>query len=149
MSLEFNISLFNWQNINWNRIKLLITLCCLLAIYLLGNYGGMLEGKALNWWSDFFWTTAALLAAWRSFVTAKKRSMLHERKAWYLFGLAALSWFVGMLIWDYYEIFGGELVPFPSTGDWFFMGYAVFFIAGLFFYRTRASSRQNHLIQFS
>ena len=131
------------------RVKLLAAICGLLALYLWGAYSGVLEGKPLSWWSDFFWTFAALATGWRCLQTAKSRPMKHEQRAWNFFGLAALSWFMGMLIWDYYEIFGGELVPFPSLGDWFFMGYAPFFILGLMHYRTQMPTRQYNMIQIA
>ena len=131
------------------RIKLLVTTGVLLVLYLWGEYSDVLEGKPLSWWSDFFWSFAALAAGWRCLLTAKTRTMEHERKAWNLFGFAALSWFVGMLIWDYHEVFGGELIPFPSTGDWFFMGYAPFFTAGLLYYRTQMPSRQYNMVQIA
>ena len=137
----------NTSSIKQQRQKLLLVIAGLLTLYMTGNYSGILQGRLLSWWSDLFWTFAALATAGRCMLTAKKRSMPQEQKAWYLFGLAACSWFVGMLIWDYYEIFGGELTPFPSIGDWFFMGYAVFFTAGLFYYRTHTPTRQYNMIQ--
>lgn len=139
----------SFNTIGQQRFKLLATISGLLVLYLLGAYSGGLEGKALSWWSDFFWTFAALATGWRCIQTAKSRPMKHERTAWHLFGLAALSWFVGMLIWDYYEIFGGELIPFPSLGDWFFMGYALFFTAGLLYYRVQMPTRQYNIIQIA
>lgn len=135
------------SSIGQQRSKLLITITSLLMVYLLGYYSSLLEGKWLSWWSDLFWTFAALATGWRCLITARKRPMIQERKAWFFFALASLSWFVGMLIWDYYEVFGGDLIPFPSVGDWFFMGYAVFFIIGLFYYRTQAPGRQFNMIQ--
>lgn len=131
------------------RFNLLASICGLLLVYLLGAYSDLLHDELSSWWSDFFWTFAALLTGWRCLRTAKTRPMAHERRAWTLFGLAALSWFVGMLIWDYHEIFGGELVPFPSLGDWFFMGYAPFFTAGLLYYRTQMPTRQYNMIQIA
>ena len=126
---------------------MLVTFGAVLTIYLLGAYSGVLQAKAASWWSDLFWTAAALIAGWRCLLTAKSRSMAHERTAWKLFGFAALSWFVGMLIWDYYEIFGNQLVPFPSAADWFFLGYPLLFTAGLINYRTQMPTRQYTMIQ--
>jgi signal transduction histidine kinase len=130
-------------------MKLLATIGGLLALYLWGAYSGILEDKALSWWSDFFWTLAAFGAGWRCLQTAKSRPMEHEQRAWRLFGLAALSWFAGMLIWDYHEVFGNTLVPFPGLSDWFFMGYAPFFILGLMYYRTQKPTRQYNMIQIA
>lgn len=137
------------DSVRQQRLKLLATIGSLLAIYLIGAYSGILENSSLNWWSDFFWTLAALATGWRCLLTARRRPVAHERRAWRLFGYAALSWFAGMLVWDYYEIFGGALTPFPSIGDWFFMGYALFFTAGLIYYRNQMPTRQYNMIQIA
>ena len=149
MSDTLNVPIHSGTLLKQQRLKLLVIIGGLLALYLLGAYSGILEGKPLSWWSDFFWTFAALATGMRCLRTAKNRSMAHERKAWTFFGLAALSWFIGMLIWDYYEVFGAELVPFPSIGDWFFIGYAVLFVAGLIYYRTQTPTRQYNMIQIA
>ena len=139
----------NTEIVKIQRVKMLVSIASLLLIYSVGAYSGLLHDKALNWWSDAFWTLASLVVAWRCFRTAKNRKMLHEQKAWRYYGLAALSWFIGMLIWDYYEVFGGRLIPFPSLGDWFFMGYAVCFIIGLMYYRAQRPTRQYNMIQIA
>lgn len=131
------------------RFKMLSIFSIALSVYLLGAYTGVLQDKAVSWWSDFFWTLASLLAGLRCLHTAKSRTMAHERRAWKLFGLAAISWFVGMLIWDYYEIIVGKLVPFPSLADWFFLGYPVLFTAGLLYYRIHMPNRQYNMIQIA
>ena len=136
-------------SVRQHRIKLLIVISGLLTIYLFGAYGGLLQDKYLSWWSDLAWTAASLAAGWRCLITARKRHLMHERKAWYLFGIAALFWFVGMLIWDYHEIIGENLVPFPSMADWFFMGYPIAFTAGLLYYRTKAPTAHYNMIQIS
>lgn len=137
------------HSVEQRRMKLLATIGGLLALYLWGDFSGILENKPLSWWSDFFWTFAALATGWRCLQTAKSRPMAHEQRAWKFFGFAALSWFAGMLIWDYHEIFGDTLVPFPGLSDWFFMGYAPFFILGLMYYRTQMPTRQYNMIQIA
>jgi signal transduction histidine kinase len=136
-------------SVRQQRIKLLIVISGLLTIYLFGAYGGLLQDQYLSWWSDLAWTVASMTAGIRCLITAKKRQLVHERKAWYFFGFAALCWFVGMLVWDYYEVFGGVLVPFPSAADWFFMGYPIFFTIGLLYYRTKAPTAHYNMIQIS
>jgi signal transduction histidine kinase len=136
-------------SVRQQRLKLLAVISALLVVYLFGAYGGVLQDKYLSWWSDLAWTIASLAAGLRCLTTAKKRRLMHERKAWYFFGIAALSWFLGMLVWDYHEIIGGVLVPFPSMADWFFMGYPVAFTVGLLYYRTRAPTAHYNMIQIS
>ncbi|MCI0506504.1 MAG: ATP-binding protein [Gammaproteobacteria bacterium] len=137
----------NHGAIKRRRIKLLTTISIILIVYLLGAYGGVLPEKTASWWPDLFWTAAALAAGWRCLHTAKTRTVQHERVAWNLFGFAALSWFTGMLIWDFYEIAAAKLVPFPSLADWFFLGYPVLCTAGLLYYRTQIPTRQHNMIQ--
>jgi len=131
------------------RFSLLLTIGVLTAIYITFSYNGSLQGKYLSWWSDLFWTLASFAAGWRSLQTAKARTIKYERLAWYWFSAAALSWFVGMLVWDYYEVLLQTMVPFPSLGDWFFIGYAICFIVGFAYYRAEKPAREFTMIQIS
>jgi len=131
------------------RITLLSAGMVIFLVYLWGEYSGVLAGNALNYWSDFFWTLFALVAGIRCLRTARKSRSRQTRRAWNLFGMAALSWFLGMLVWDYHELFTRTLLPFPGTSDWLYMGYAVFFAAGLFQYRTDREIREYKFIQLA
>lgn len=51
--------------------------------------------------------------------------------AWGLFALAMISWALGDLIWDYYELIIGE-IPYPSIGDIFYISSYIFFFIGIF-----------------
>lgn len=135
--------------IRLKRYGLLLMMGILISVYLSVSNNNSLQGKYLSWWSDLFWTLAALAAGWRSIVTAKSRQLKYERLAWYWFGAAALSWFVGMIVWDYYEVFHETMVPFPSLGDWFFIGYAICFIVGFAYYRAEKPAREFTMIQIS
>ncbi|MDH3411241.1 MAG: hypothetical protein OEM98_02020, partial [Gammaproteobacteria bacterium] len=107
-----------------------------LVLYSVLIYGGVLTGTAAYWCSDIFWTMFSLLAAIRCLVTARRQQVPHHRRAWTFFGLAALSWFIGMLLWDYQELIVGSYAPYPSVADYFFNGLAPFFIIGIFYYRS-------------
>jgi diguanylate cyclase (GGDEF)-like protein/PAS domain S-box-containing protein len=107
-----------------------------LILYSVLIYGGVLTGTAAYWCSDIFWTLFSLLAGIRCLVTARRQPLPHHRRAWTFFGLAALSWFIGMLLWDYQELILGSYAPYPSVADYFFNGFAPLFIAGIFYYRS-------------
>lgn len=109
----------------------------LIAIYAFVLYWVGLDGKAAQYWSDGFWTAAAAAAAWRCHRTAKG-AVGADRSAWNLFALANLSWAVGMLIWDYYELIAGRGTPFPSAADIGFYLFAVFFVLGSLRYQSDA-----------
>jgi len=59
---------------------------------------------------------AALIAA-ASCGFAASRNHGRVRAAWALFGLSALSWGFGELIWSWYEVVQGQALPFPSPAD--------------------------------
>ncbi len=107
-----------------------------LILYSVLIYGEVLTGTAAYWCSDIFWTLFSLLAAIRCLVTARRQPAPHHRKAWTFFGLAAFSWFIGMLLWDYQELIVGSYAPYPSVADYFFNGLAPLFIVGIFYYRS-------------
>lgn len=135
--------------IKHQRLMLLASMAVLLIIYLVGAYSNILQGKLLLAWTDLAWTLAALAAGLKCLQTARKRISRQERIAWILFGLAALSWFIGMLIWDYYELIVGRIVPFPAASDYFYLGYAPLFLLGLIYYRRPVPSRHYTMIQLS
>jgi PAS domain S-box-containing protein len=85
------------------------------------------------WIVDLSWTAAALLAGARSLLTAT-RSQGDDRVAFTLFGLGGLSWYFGMLVWNYHELWLGQLTPFPSLADIGFLLAAPLFTIGLIAY---------------
>lgn len=82
---------------------------------------------------------AALIAA-GSCLYASLRNTGRVRLAWALFGLSALSWAIGELIWSWYEVFEQKDVPFPSAADAGYLFAIPFVIFGIFAF-TSAPSR--------
>ena len=117
------------------------------GIYALVAYSGLLGIVAAQWWTDAAWTIASLVAALKSLHTAFRQQKPNQRSAWLCYGLAALSWFVGMLIWDYHELVAGISVPFPSIADGFFMSFAPLFVMGTVFFRLEVPNARFTLIQ--
>ncbi len=118
------------------RGVLLLVAGLAVAIYAVLIYGGMLTGTAAYWCSDIAWTLFSFLAAARCLATARRMQVPHQRRAWTFFGLAAFSWFVGMLLWDYQELVLREYAPYPSVADYFFNGFAPLFVVGVFYFRS-------------
>jgi len=57
----------------------------------------------------------------------------YDRKLWFLFAIGMIFWFLGEVVWFYYESMLA-IYPFPTFGDVFFvLGYC-FMIAGLLLY---------------
>ncbi len=129
------------------RLLTLGVLGGVLIVYALVIYGGVLEGSLANWWSDIAWTVASLATGLKSLQTASRQLERRIKLAWLFFALAALSWFVAMLFWDYYELVRQEYSPFPTIADVFFLGYAPLFIVGAFLYRSKALTTEFTLIQ--
>lgn len=117
-------------------------------IFAFGNYVLPLGKTEVHWWSDLAWATASLLAAWRCFRAADKLHG-HEGKAWRLFGLGCLAWFLGILYWDYQELVMGQVTPFPEISDIGFLSFAPLFAAGLLYYRSEAPSTSFKIMEFS
>lgn len=117
------------------------------GVYAAVTYSGLVDDVEALWWTDTAWTLAALAAALKSLHTAYYQQKPNQRVAWLCYGLAALSWFVGMLIWDYYELSLGIVVPFPSPADGFFMSFAPLFVLGTMFFRLEVPNARFTLIQ--
>ena len=112
-----------------------------IAVYAVLIHGGIAQGSAAVWVTDVAWTLAALLAtvaAWR----ASRRLWGHRRTAWRLFAAGCAAWLAGQLVWDWYELARGMLVPVPNAGDYGYIGFGLLFIAGLFVLRATQPVRQ-------
>jgi signal transduction histidine kinase len=124
-----------------------VALTAYVVVYAAVTYSGMLEGVALLWWSDMAWTIISLAAGIKCIQTARSQRRPGESRAWYAFGVAALLWFCGMLVWDYMELVGGMATPYPSVADLLFTGFALAFMVGIFHYRDTRSARYTGYIQ--
>ncbi len=124
----------------------LIALAGVVAAFATGNYGLGFSQWTVHWWADMAWTLASLLAGWKCLQTAKHQQGPF-RKAWILFGAACLSWFLGMLYWDYQELVLRKVTPFPAFSDVGFMLFAPLCMAGMLSYRAKAPTAQVTLKQ--
>lgn len=125
----------------------LITLLSYTLIYASVAYSGILSEAQNLWWTDITWTIISFTAAVKSFHTASLLEAGREKIAWFYFGTAAFSWFIGMLIWDYHELFLDITSPYPSPADYFYMLLAPLFAAGVYHYRDETHERYITYIQ--
>src|SRR4051812_42368720 len=96
-------------------------------LVILGGVGGHHVAQAV---SNGGLALAALAAAVSCGVTAFRASGRY-RTVWLLIGLGMLSWAIGQLIWNYYEVVLKREVPFPSLADAGYLGQVPFVTAAL------------------
>jgi signal transduction histidine kinase len=130
-----------------HRPAVLTTLGVFILVYSMVTYGGLLDSVALIWWSDMAWTVISLAAGLKCLHTAARQRQRNQRRAWIAFGLAALLWFTGMIVWDYLELVRAVVTPYPSLADYFYLALAPAFVVGIFFYREGTPSRYVTLVQ--
>ncbi len=89
--------------------------------------------SARHWWVDGAWTITYFATALIS-VLAALRLQGRDRTAWACFAVAAGSWFVAQLIWDYYELIALVSTPFPAISDLFYLAFAPIYAIGLMYF---------------
>ena len=118
------------------------------VVFAVGTYSGIMNGVALLWWTDMGWTIISLAAGLKCLHTARSLTKKNVRHAWYAYGIAALLWFLGMLVWDYMELVSGIITPYPSAADFFYTAFAPTMVVGMFLYRDTHPVRFVNRIQF-
>lgn len=119
------------------RRALVIAIVVILAAFFLATQSPALPQAWRVWIVDLAWMAGAALAGARSLLTAS-RSQGDDRVAFLLFGLGSLSWAFGMVIWNYHELWRGQLTPFPSLADIGFLLAAPLYAVGLIAYQPPA-----------
>jgi len=110
-------------------------------IFVLGNYFLPVTDEQRHWFANIFWTLSALLTGLACLKVAGQLTGF-ERIAWRCYGYGCLSWFAGMLIWSYLELFSQRLTPFPALSDVGFLGFAPLFLLGLMNEFTRMTGKK-------
>lgn len=111
----------------------------MVAVFLGGDLLITDTSELQRWWNDLGWTLASGAAALSCF-RAAARLTGGQRRAWLLYGLGCLSWFLGMLIWDFRELVQGRITPFPGIADAAFLSFAPLFMVGLIYHATASPS---------
>jgi len=74
-------------------------------------------------------------------VQVARRAKDSWRLGWYLVGTSCVSWCVGQLIWTWLETVQGEITPFPSPADFFFLLAVPLSVAGLLWFPSSPNTQ--------
>jgi len=106
-------------------------------LWMVAGWGGETRRTAI---SDLAFLPSGLAAALMALRASRHVLSIRSRRAWVLLTAAFLSWWVGDVVWTYYELVLGE-APFPSIAD---AGYLLFYLlvlAGLITFPIAPQSR--------
>ncbi|NND01125.1 MAG: response regulator [Gammaproteobacteria bacterium] len=108
-----------------------------------------MSSAAKNWIDYAGWVAFSLAAGVRSMVASKRADDRDGRLAWGLFGIAALLWCAGNLYLIVGELTSPVFISTPTPANYLFLGYALLFIAGLYFLRSDRSDRSHSIIRIA
>jgi len=122
---------------NYNQLILISSL--IISFIIITRYL-TLSNTILIWVTDLSWTIASGLVTWKCW---KLSTLAHntEQKVWQYFTYAHLSWFIGILIWDYLELIAKVTTPFPALSDLGFMSFTILFIIALIKIRANRETK--------
>ena len=126
---------------------IVFTLFLIFLFYIVTHFLS-LEKVILLWITDMAWTFASGFIAWKCWQLANTLSGTNQQ-TWRFFAYAHLSWFIGILMWDYSELISHVVTPFPAISDLFFMLFAILFTITLIKMRIRNKGTSATLIQLS
>jgi diguanylate cyclase (GGDEF)-like protein len=89
--------------------------------------------------ADLGWTGFAL-GAWLGTARAAFGPQRRDRQAWLFVFLGVVSWTVGQLLWDVYDI-AGMVPPSPAPSDYGYLAAAVFLVLGCAAFLVRHDQR--------
>jgi len=81
--------------------------------------------------TDVCWGWAAAFAAFCCFNTAGRVTTAEQRRTWRWIGAGCASFFVGALVWTYYDFWLRAAPPYPSLADAGFLGIYLCLIVGI------------------
>ena len=120
----------------------------LIVIFLIVSRYLSLSESFAHWWTDMAWTIFCGLATYACF-NAYRHCTGQRKIAWLYFTAANLSWFIGIVIWDYLELIEKIVTPFPAYSDVGFTLMAPLYIIGIVYYRRDTVQATNTLLQIS
>ncbi|MCB9656791.1 MAG: response regulator [Sandaracinaceae bacterium] len=85
-------------------------------------------------WANTGWTLISLLSAWKCLDTARQAKRRSHAQAFHWFGVGSAMWFVGMLVWSYFETALEEFTPFPAVSELGFQGCVLPFVLGFYYF---------------
>lgn len=127
--------------------RLSFLLILYLIVYTVFIFCNNFHVKTVTWITSLSWTFLSLLAAIQCFRASKLGNSVNLKNAWRYFGFAVAAWFIGMLIWGFYELLLNKPNPYPSVADLFFMAFGPLFIVGIVYISKTRNIRFTGLIQ--
>lgn len=134
------------KNFSINQRRFFLTLASV-ALFYVATHFLPLSKLTLLLLTDLAWTFASGFVAWKCWQRSNREKGL-SRRTWRLFAYAHLSWFIGMLIWDYSELIAHIVTPFPAFSDFFYILFSFFFIAALITIQTHKKGFSFSFLQF-
>lgn len=129
------------------RIYVLLSLAALCAAFVAVR----MSDRMTPWWRhlvvDAMWAGFSLGAAIACFWVSRRLTEDTLKRAWWMFGAGTFAWFVGILEWTRLELIVGQLNPFPSLADLFFLAQPLFFMAGMALLRSDRRTLSLSLLQ--
>lgn len=132
-----------------SRSRVVIVLVLFLAIYAAGIFFHQGNTYWLNVWSDFFWTSSSILAAYRCFETSRQMPLRYLKMAWRWFGIGSVFWTMGMFIWTWRQLVQNIAVPFPDLSTFLFLSIIPCITIGLVYYSWNLSHGVNKVINIA
>lgn len=106
-------------------------------LWLVAGWGGEAHRTTV---SDLAFLPSGLAAAIMARRASTRVVSIRSRRAWVLLTAAFLSWWVGDVVWTYYELVLGE-APFPSIADAGYLLFYLLILAGLVTFPTAPQGR--------
>jgi signal transduction histidine kinase len=88
------------------------------------------EPNMLRWINDGAWTIAPAAAAWVCFNTARHLPR-HDARPWTFLGIGCVSWLLGQLCWNYYDLVLGTTMSYLSVGQVFYAALPLWILAAI------------------
>lgn len=106
-------------------------------LWMVTGWGGETHRTAI---SDLAFLPSGLAAALMAWRASARAGSIRNRRAWVLLTAAFASWWVGDVVWTYYELVLGE-APFPSIADAAYLLFYVLILTGLLSFPVAPKSR--------
>ncbi len=108
----------------------MIPACWLAGLLVYGASLALVGDEVVRWINDAAWTIASGAAALTCMATARGLRG-RDSRAWWLLGFGALSWFLGQLCWNYYDLVLGTTMSYLSIGQGLYSVLPVMVIAAI------------------
>lgn len=106
-------------------------------LWMVAGWGGESRRTAI---SDLAFLPSGLAAAIMAWRASTRVVSIRSRRAWVLLTAAFVSWWIGDVVWTYYELVRGE-APFPSIADACYLLFYLLILAGLVSFPVAPQSR--------